>query len=262
MSPSAWSDATAYERYVGQWSRIIAPRFVHWLAAPPGSAWLDIACGTGALTQAILDHKQPSTIDALDPSPAYLRAAQANLKDPRVRFRQGAAESLPYPDATFDITVSGLVLNFIDAPRALAEQRRVTKPGGTIAAYIWDYAGAYEYARLFWDSAHAVDPGVTPFDPRQKYPLCGSDKLDDVFRKSGLADALTIPIDATASFSTFDAYWSAIDARQGSMAEYLSSISDATRAKIRGELATRVRRDADGGVHLNLRAIAVKGRVC
>jgi len=97
MSPSAWTDAAAYERYVGQWSRIIAPRFVEWLAASRGLAWLDIACGTGALTAAILELAQPASLDGVDPSPVYVAAAQANIKDARVRFRQGKTEALPYP---------------------------------------------------------------------------------------------------------------------------------------------------------------------
>jgi SAM-dependent methyltransferase len=262
MSPSAWTDAAAYERYVGQWSRIIAPQFVDWLGASPGLAWLDIACGTGALTAAILELAQPASLNGVDPSPVYLGAAQANIKDARVRFRQGKAEALPYPGYSFDVVVSALVLNFIDAPRALVDQQRVVKAGGMIAAYIWDYAGQYEYARLFWDAALTVDSNVESYDPRRRFPLCGSVALDDVFRQSGLAEVQATAIDSTASFPSFDAYWQAIDARQGSMAEYLSSISEETRAQIRAGLSKRVRRDADGAVHLNLRAIAVKGRVC
>ncbi|HEV2689407.1 MAG TPA: class I SAM-dependent methyltransferase [Bryobacteraceae bacterium] len=262
MQQTAWNDGAAYERYVGQWSRIIAPRFIAWLAAAQRLTWLDVACGTGALTEAILFGAQPSAVDAIDRSPAYLEYARGHISDQRVRFEEGSAESLPYPDSSFDIAISGLVLNFIDARRAVAEQRRVTKPGGTIAAYIWDYADGYEYARLFWDAAIAVDSAAAAYDPRVLFSLCQGAGLGGLFRENGLTEVETTHLDATASLPHFDAYWQALDARQGSTAEYLSRIGDATREKIQRELSSRVRRDQGGAVHLNLRAIAVKGRLC
>lgn len=262
MHQTAWTDAAAYESYVGQWSRIIAPMFVQWLAPQSGLTWLDVACGTGALTSAILNSAQPAAIDAIDRSQAYLDYAREHLPDPHVRFQLAAAESLPYPASSFDAVVSGLILNFIDADRVLAEQSRVAKPGAVLAAYIWDYAGAYDYARLFWDAALAIDPAAAKYDPRHRFAIHDATALQRLFTSRHLENVDTIFLDAQASFPNFEAYWQALDARQGSMAEYLSGITGETRAAIRQGLSANVQRDANAPVRLRLRAIAVKGRTC
>ncbi|HYL78994.1 MAG TPA: methyltransferase domain-containing protein [Bryobacteraceae bacterium] len=262
MQQTAWNDAAAYESYVGQWSRIIAPMFVQWLSPPPNLKWLDVACGTGALTSAILNSAHPAAIDAIDRSPAYLNYAREHVPDPRAHFQLGTADELPYPASSFDLAVSGLILNFIDADRALAEQCRVAKPSATIAAYIWDYAGAYDYARFFWDAAAAVDPAATEYDPKRRFVLHHADGLRQLFTNHALADVDTTFLDAQASFPNFDSYWQALDARQGSMAEYLSAIGEETRAAIRRNLAAQVQREENAPVRLRLRAIAVKGRMC
>jgi len=260
MPATAWSDAAAYEGYVGQWSRLIAPQFVEWLAAPPSLRWLDVACGTGALTEAILHTARPTGVAAIDRSPGYLDFARQQVSDPRAQFETGSAEALPYTDSSFDIAVSGLALNFLDASLALAEQRRVVKEGGTIAAYLWDYAGAYDYARFFWEAAVAVDPTAESYDPRRRFRRCNGAGLEQLFAEHGLTEVVATNLDATASFPTFDAYWQALDARQGSMSEYLSGISEETRAAVRTNLSARVSREASGAVHLKLRAVAAKGQ--
>jgi len=262
MQQTAWSDAAAYESYVGRWSRIIAPMFVQWLSPPLNLTWLDVACGTGALTSAILHSAQPAAIDAIDRSQAYLNYARQHESDPRVKFQLGSADTLPYPDSSFDMVASGLILNFIDADRVLAEQCRVAKASAMIAAYIWDYAGAYDYARLFWDAASAADPRAAEYDPRQRFAVGDAGELRQVFARRGLTNIDTTFVDAQASFPNFDAYWQALDARQGSMAEYLSAIGDETRAAIRRNLAAQVESEENAPVRLRLRAIAVRGRMC
>jgi ubiquinone/menaquinone biosynthesis C-methylase UbiE len=144
-----WNDALGYEAYVGHWSRAVAPRFLAWLALPTGLRWLDVACGTGALTSAILARCGPEEVVGLDASAHYLAAAQGSCQGPRARFVVGDANVLSFPSTSFDVSVSGLALNFIAFDRALAEQHRVVRSGGTIAAYVWDYAGEYEFARRF-----------------------------------------------------------------------------------------------------------------
>lgn len=146
-----WAIGDTYDRYMGRWSRLIARDFIRDLALPPGSAWLDIGCGTGVLTQAVLEFADPSHVIGVDPSEGFLHHARRNAADARASFRVGDAQSLPVADDVVDAAVSGLVLNFVpDQAKALREMQRVTRPGGTVAFYVWDYAGEMQLIRRFW----------------------------------------------------------------------------------------------------------------
>ena len=144
-----WESGNPYERYVGRWSRRVAPRFLAWLDLPPGRRWLDLGCGTGALCAAILDQGAPSAVTGVEPSEGFLATARGHLGD-RARLLAGSAAAIPLERAAVDVVVSGLVLNFVpDALAALTEMTRVTARGGTVAAYVWDYGGAMEMMREF-----------------------------------------------------------------------------------------------------------------
>jgi ubiquinone/menaquinone biosynthesis C-methylase UbiE len=137
----AWSSGGAYESYMGRWSRPVAQEFLAWLEVPAEGRWLDVGCGTGALSQAILEMASPREVRGIDPSPGFVDYARKQAKDRRARFEVGDAQALPYSKATFEAVVSGLVLNFVPEPAtAVAEMARVAVPGGTVAAYVWDYA--------------------------------------------------------------------------------------------------------------------------
>src|SRR5690606_19869073 len=147
----AWERANPYEQYIGRWSRKIAPLFLAWLEQPVGRRWLDVGCGTGALSAAILDHCTPGSVMGVEPSEGFLELAGQNLAG-KARFLAGNASALPVDSGTCDVVVSGLVLNFVpDLPAALSEMRRVTAHGGTVAAYVWDYADGMEIIKYFWD---------------------------------------------------------------------------------------------------------------
>src|SRR5574341_1577015 len=154
-----WERGSPYEQYVGRWSRQVAPLFLSFLNIPAGRRWLDVGCGTGALCAAIVDRCSPSSVSGVEPSEGFLRTAKENLAG-RVALHQGSATAIPLGDASVDVVVSGLVLNFVpDQHAALLEMARVTDKGGTIAAYVWGYAGKMELMRYFWDAAVALDPG-------------------------------------------------------------------------------------------------------
>jgi ubiquinone/menaquinone biosynthesis C-methylase UbiE len=161
----AWNSGDAYEPYVGRWSRLVAREFLEWLATPLGGRWLDVGCGTGALVETILSLNAPSEVVGIDPSLAYVAFARDRVNDPRVRFDVGDAQALQVASATFDAVVSGLVLNFVPEPgRALSEMARVARPGGTIAAYVWDYAEGMQMMRHFWDAAGEMDSRARELD--------------------------------------------------------------------------------------------------
>jgi len=132
-----WDSGDAYEPYIGRWSRLVAQEFVKWLAVPPGSRWLDVGCGTGALSQATLLHAAPREVVGIDPSPSYVAFASARIDDPRARFEIGDAQALQAAAATLDVVVSGLVLNFVpQSERAVVQMARVAQPEGIVAAYV------------------------------------------------------------------------------------------------------------------------------
>ena len=137
-----WADGIAYEAYIGRWSRLIARDFLAWLAVAPNSRWLDVGCGTGAVSQTILQYATPAMLLGLDRTTAYVDVARTQVHDPRVQFASADARTLPAETAAYDAVVSGLVLNFVPEPlQAVREMARAARVGGVVAAYVWDYAG-------------------------------------------------------------------------------------------------------------------------
>jgi SAM-dependent methyltransferase len=252
-----WNDAAGYETYVGHWSRAVAPRFLDWLALPARLKWLDVACGTGALSSAILASFGPAEVVGLDASESYLAFAQTNYQDTRATFIAGDATTLSFPSASFDVCVSGLALNFMDFDRALAEQCRVVRPGGTIAAYVWDYAGGYEFARRFWDAALQTDARAAAYDPARKATICHEPNLRDALFAAGCGEVETQAFDDSGEFPSRDAYWHAFDGRQGSTSEYLSLLTDQEHLRLRDAVLSDM--PSQGPVKVKVRALAVKG---
>jgi SAM-dependent methyltransferase len=168
-----WASGDRYEPYVGRWSRLVARDFVDWLGVPPGKRWLDVGCGTGALAQTALDRAAPDSVFGIDPSEGFLANARRYIEDKRARFEIADAQSLPVADGAFEVAVSGLVLNFVPDPaKAAREMRRAVASGGTVAAYLWDYAGEMQMMRRFWDAAVALDPAAREKDEGVRFPLC------------------------------------------------------------------------------------------
>ncbi|MBI3460645.1 methyltransferase domain-containing protein, partial [Candidatus Acetothermia bacterium] len=182
-----WASGDAYEPYVGRWSRHAAREFLTWLSVPSKKRWLDVGCGTGALSQTILQFASPAAVTGIDPSEGYVAYARKHVTDDRVRFEVGDAQALPYPTAIYDAAVAGLVLNFVPQPsRAIAEMARVVSLGGTVAAYVWDYADKMQLMRYFWDAAIALDPKALELDEGKRFPLCHPEPLKKLFQEAGL----------------------------------------------------------------------------
>lgn len=260
-APSAWASAESYERYVGRWSRQVAAEFLARLDVPPGLRWLDVGCGTGVLSRAILDRCDPVSVVGIEPSPPFLAAATERVGDPRASFRAGTAEELPLADDAVDVVVSGLVLNFVpDRPAALAAMRRVVAPGGLVAAYVWDYVDGMQLMRHFWDAAVACDPAARELDEGNRFPGCAPQGLQSSFEDAGLLDVGVEAIVVPTRFTDFADYWDPFLGGTGPAPQYVASLDEERRAVLREELHRRLPVEEHGAISLTARAWAVRGR--
>ncbi|HET9439943.1 MAG TPA: methyltransferase domain-containing protein [Longimicrobiales bacterium] len=259
MVVDAWNAAEAYEPYIGRWSRPIARDFVAWLSVPAGARWLDVGCGTGALCEAILQQAQPAGLTGIDRSPDYAAYAGRHLQDARACFAAGDATALPVCDNGFDAVVSGLMLNFVPQPeQAAGEFTSSARPGGIVAAYVWDYADGMQILRHFWDVARSMDEAGALLDEGVRFPTCHPDVLASLFRDAGLNDVVTTALDAPTVFRDFDDYWRPFLGGQGPAPGYLRSLSAERRQELRETLRTRLVPQNDGTIPLRARAWAVK----
>lgn len=256
-----WKGGDAYERYVGRWSRLVARAFVPWLGVAPGARWLDVGCGTGAGAATILELAEPAAVLGVDPSEAFLAHAREVLDDPRVSFEVGDAQALPVPDGAYDAVVAALVLNFVsDTAAALDEWRRVTRSGGIVGAYVWDYAGEMQCLRHFWDAAVTLDGDARALDEAVRFPLAGPQALAGVFESAGLTDVTTRAIDVPTRFADFDDLWQPFLGGQGPAPAYTVSLPAAARDALRDRLRAGLPIGPDGSIDLIARAWAVRGR--
>jgi len=257
---SVWASGGAYEPYVGRWSRLVAREFVDWLAVPPAARWLDLGCGTGALTETILKRANPIQVDGIDPSEGYLALAREQVRDPRVRFSVGDARHLSVESARYDAVVSALVLNFIpDLPTGMTEMARAVGSGGTVAGYVWDYAGKMELMRYFWDAAVALKPGDLERDEGRRFPICQPGPLQQMFEGAGLRKVEVRSIDVPTHFRDFDDYWTPFLGGQFPAPDYAMSLDEAARAALRERIRAHLPIAADGSIPLIARAWAVRG---
>lgn len=187
----AWSVGQNYEHYMGRWSRKIATGFLAWVEAPVGADWLEIGCGTGALTSSILQACVPKSILATDASPDFVGHAGGTIDDPRVTFKTADAQNLPVADATVDVVTSALVMNFVpDKTASLKVMQRVLRPGGLLTFYVWDYpGGGMGFIDAFWKAAAAVDPEAAKLDEAQRFPFCTEAGLRAICDEAGLSGA-------------------------------------------------------------------------
>ncbi|MEN2736238.1 class I SAM-dependent methyltransferase [Microbacterium sp. X-17] len=254
-----WGRGDPYEQYVGRWSRRVAPLFLDWLSAAERLGWVDVGCGTGALTAAILDGCAPASVVGVDPAEGFVAAARERLGD-RATFLLGDAAGLPLRDASADAVVSALVLNFVPAPRAAVQEAlRVARPGGTVAAYVWDYAGRMDLMRRFWDAAAALDPAASRLDEGPRFPLARPDALAALFGLAGCAEVATTAIDIPTVFADFEDYWTPFLGGQGPAPAYAMSLEASAREALRARLEKTLPREADGSIALMARAWAVRG---
>jgi SAM-dependent methyltransferase len=257
-TPAPYDSAFWNVHQGGDWNGLA--RLILELGAP--RSIVDVGCGTGALTETIIAHCGPVRVLAVDPSPAFVAHVAAHVEDPRAAVREGDAQHLPVADGSVDVVVSGLVLNFVPHPEAaLAEMTRATQPGGSVAAYVWDYAGDMQMLRLFWDAAVDGDPAAAALDEGRLFASCRPEPLAALFDGAGLQDVQVTAIDVVTPFADFDDFWRPFLAGVGPAPAYVTSLDDVARAGLRERLRARLPADVDGSIRLNARAWAVRGRV-
>ena len=245
---------------MGRWSRQLAEAFIRWLGADPGLAWLDVGCGTGALASAICSLADPALVVACDPSDPFVEYARSRIVDPRVSILLAGADDLPQKPGGFDRVVSGLVLNFLPDPRqAVREMRARTRPGGTVAGYVWDYASRMQFLRFFWDEVVGMDPAARELDEGVRFPLCRRDALASILRDVGMEDVTADAIEIPTRFESFPEYWRPFLGRTGPGPAYVASLSEEKRSELRDRLERRLAPGPDGVIELIARAWVVRG---
>ena len=258
-----FANAEAYERFMGRWSRLVAPELADFADLPRVGRFLDIGSGTGALAFTVAERQPPAVVCGIDPSKEYVEYARSKNRFPdRVSFEIGDAQQLSFPDESFDSSFSLLVFNFIpDARKAILEARRVTKRGGRIAAAVWDYGGGMQMLRLFWDAAVSVDPSAEASD-ESHMPLCRTGELEALWREGGLEHVDGRPLDIQMQFSSFADYWDPFLLGQGPAGAYVRRIDAPRRGVLRAEVKRRLSLRAENTpFRLTARVWAVRGLV-
>src|SRR5262245_23927066 len=255
-----WQAGDRYEAYMGRWSRQLAPRFLDWLGAPDNLDWLDVGCGTGALSASILARCKPRSLLAIDPSNDFVATARATLSDPRAEVRVGDAQALPVESASRDVVVSALVLNFVpDKPKALAEMKRVARASATVAFYVWDYpGGGVEFVHAFWVAAAALDRAALELSEDRRFPVCTQDGLSALATGAGLARVECLAIEVPTVFRDFEDYWHPFTLGAGPAPGYCASLAPEARQRLKDRLEGSLPRSADGSIHLKARAWAIR----
>lgn len=257
-----WAAGDAYEKYMGRWSRLVADGFVTWLGAGVGAGarWLDVGCGTGALTAVVAARCAPRTVLGLDRSAGFVDAARTSASGP-ARFAVADALALPVRDGACDAAVSGLALNFLGEPGlAVAEAARAVRRGGLVASYVWDYDEGMGFLRAFWDAAAAVDPAAVALHESRRFSVCRPDPLRALWTGAGLLDVAVAPIEVPVVFAGFADLWEPFLAGQGPAPGYVATLAPAARDRLRDTLGDAVPTRPDGTIAFAARAWAIRGR--
>ena len=255
-----FSAGAGYERFMGRWSRLLAPQFVAFAGVKDGARMLDVGTGTGSLAAAMEKAGPAVQVVGIDPSEGFIAYARKNA-GPRARFEAGDAQGLRFADASFDGALALLVLNFVpDHAKAIAEMRRVTRPGGTVGACVWDYDAGMQMLRYFWDEAIAMDPAMEAKDERHM-KLSRQGQLGDLWRKAGLVNVEERPLTIDQNYSSFHDYWESFLGGAGPGGAYVVSLPEGKRRELEKRMRARLLPGGqDGPFTLKARAWCVKGQ--
>ena len=253
----AFTEGAAYERFMGPWTRAVGAVFLDWLAIPQGQRWLDIGCGTGVFTELILEKAAPSEIVAIDPAPAQVAFAREKPIGRRADFRIADAANLPFDDEGFDVVASALALNFIpEREKSVAEMRRVTRPGGCVAGFVWDFCGPLAATRHVANVLREMEAKVAPMPGVKSTRL---EALGPLFEQAGLADVELRAIEVELTYPDFEAYWRRFIENPTPASLFVRDLPPADKEVFREKVSASLPAAPDGTVTFSARANAVKG---
>jgi len=255
--PDMFSDALAYEGLMGRWSVRLAPLFARFSKVTDGGSVLDVGCGTGSLVRTVAGMTRRSKIVGIDPVAPFIEYARAQVADTRLSFEVGSALAIPYPPESFAYTLSLLVLHFIPEPeKAAQEMRRVTRPGGTVAASTWERDGM-EMSSIFWDVARGLDLSA---EAKRHQRLYQAGQLAALWHATGLRDVEETALEIAMEFTSFDDYWRPILEGVGPIGAYAAGLTPEHREGLRRALEERLCADSrEGAFSLRAKALAVRG---
>jgi SAM-dependent methyltransferase len=254
--------AAGYERFMGRWSRLLAPVYISFAGVKNGDRVLDVGTGTGSVAAAVHATMPASEIVGVDPSESFIAYAQKSAGSARSHFEVGDAQALKFNDASFDNTLALLVMNFIaDHGKAVTEMRRVTRPQGIVSACVWDYDGGMQMLRFFWDEVVSLDPAVEPKDERHM-KLSRHGELGNLWRRAGFSNVIEEPLTIEQKYSSFNDYWEPFMRGAGPGGAYVASLSQERREQLEAHLRKRLLGDRSEGVFkLKATAWCVRGEV-
>lgn len=256
----SFNDSAAYERFIGRWGRAAGAIFLDWVAPRTNAFWLDVGCGTGIFTELILDTRSPARVIGIDQAEARIDYASKKPVAQRASFRIGDAQALPFEDSTFDVVASALVMNFIpDSPRALSEMRRVARPGGVVAGYVWDFKNELSPSGPFRLGLRQVITEMLELPGTDDSVLGALSALFE--RAGGFAEIATKSIDVTVQFPDFDAFWAAQTPSYSPTTKMIAEMTKGDRARAIEAIRSQLPTNRSGRIEYLARANAIKACV-
>jgi ubiquinone/menaquinone biosynthesis C-methylase UbiE len=254
-----FTDGAAYHQLMRRFTRPAGEVFLNWLALPANLDWIDVGCGTGAFTQLVLDRSAPKRVSAIDPSAEQIAYARTTPAAKRVDFQVGDAQALPFGDTTFDAGTMALVVSFVPDPnKAVAELRRVTQPGGTIGAYMWDFLNQGSPRHRLGEAIKRMGIEVQHMPG---YAHSRMEAMEGFFKSAGLADVATRVIEFEVAYDNFDEYWTQQTGMASGAAANIRSMSAANVERLKADLRANLPKDKAGRIAYRVKANAVKGSV-
>lgn len=257
------SDGDAYEKLMGRWSRQLALPFLDFVDTADGDRVLDVGCGTGHLAFALTHRTGAGEVRGVDLAEPYIAHARRHNQDPRIVFEVADACALPFPDRSFDRVLSLLLLHFVpDADKAIAEMRRVAKPGSVVGAAVWDVRGGFVSNRMFFDTAAALDPAARERRARNfTRPMTRPGELAKAWRAAGFKGVDETTLSIRMEFASFADYWAPFEGKDGAGAEFVATLDEEAHARLREAVESAyLDGEADGPRSYAALAWAVKGK--
>jgi SAM-dependent methyltransferase len=258
-APALFSDGKAYERFMGRWSRLAGDQFLDWLALPKDLRWLDVGCGNGAFTEALIADGAPAEVMGIDPSEGQLAYARTRPGAKSAQFRVAGAQDLPFADNSFDVAVMALVIAFVPDPlKAVSEMARVVRPGGCVATYMWDIPGGglpLEPIHAAMKSLGVAQPTPPGFDASRE------DRMLAVWRQAGLQSIESRVFRIRVAYSSFDDFWDSNSVPIGPAGQAILKLSPGAREQLKAQLRKDLKQASDGSISYEAFANAVKGQV-